>query len=448
MAEKVVEEKQRADLGRYDLEGDLARLKEATVAVVFDHARAGNNFFKRLFDQHPQVLSLTLVGYLYTRIINLFRGREQIEGREAYAWALEDSNIRRICQDLTPEIESDLIHIGENPSAQIDRGLVREVLYRTIGQREVVNRKDVLASVFLAYAIGTGRSVRDVRCVMLDAVSHNDLPDGNEQNRVLFRTIQEDNPRLKVIHLVRDPRANFASLKHLYVNRFGSMYPVRASKIWGSVWCNSVWLWILRYTAEGAKAMHDFGKKLGQHLFLLIRIEDVNSKFVETMQQVIAWLGVTWYEPWGTEEYLVTSCGSPWGGISAYIPRYNLVADGPFRNESEDGWRVCRPNPGLNEGWKKRIVPREIKIVEATHYEEMHELGYSFEYLKGPEDRATAVWWAMLPFSGEIPVRREWWLSKRRIDKRLAFLVVLPFSYVASRAMFFFLYVGGKLKSR
>lgn len=416
--------------------------------VVVDHARAGNNFFKRLFDQHSEIMSLTVVGYLYTRVINFFGERETVGGREACDWAFQDSNIKRIAAPLTTEIKSDLLHIGENLDSELDRGKVQDVLLKTIHTKETVTRKDVIVSIFLAFALGTNRNVSGFKYLMLDEVAHNDLPDGEEQNQKFFSSLKNDFSQYRIIHLVRDPRANFASIKHQYVSTFGNMYPIRATKIWRSVGCNSIWLWIMKYTNEGAKSLAKFRKRMDKDSFLQIRVEDVNLHFVETMTAITQWLNVGWFQPWQSPEYFVTSCGVPWRGISAYAPHYNPVQDGPMQNDSDEDWRICRPNPQLNQKWKKRLLPREIKIIEAVNYEELIDLGYPLLYPKALGQKWRVILLGMLPFSGEIPLRLEWWFSKKRIDKRIAFFIVLPFSYLISRVMFFQMFFRGKLRAR
>ena len=70
--------------------------------IAIDHSRAGNNFFKRIFDQHEQVLSITAIDYLYGSILRFLGSRKKISGIEAYEWAIgADSPIQFLTQPST-----------------------------------------------------------------------------------------------------------------------------------------------------------------------------------------------------------------------------------------------------------------------------------------------------------------------------------------------------------
>ena len=115
-------------MNKKKVDTSFERLKQADILLVFDHARAGNGFFKRIFDQHPEVLCLTKGGYVYGQIVLLLGGRESMLGAEAYEWALSDVNVNWIVRELTPESAVQMESVGDDPHFKLDREIVKNVL--------------------------------------------------------------------------------------------------------------------------------------------------------------------------------------------------------------------------------------------------------------------------------------------------------------------------------
>jgi hypothetical protein len=430
------------------VDASFEHLKQATILLVFDHARAGNGFFKRIFDQHPEVLCLTKGGYIYGQIVQLLGNRESMPGIEAYEWALSDGNINWIVRELTPESEAQMISVGDDPRFKLDREIVKNVLNELFLTRERVDRKEIFSSLYYAYALGIGRDVSRVKYLLMDAAPHNDKRNGEEMNHALFQAVLTD--RVRVVHLVRDPRASFASIRHQYVNQFGNMYPIKSTKIWGTVYCNCIWLWILWYTTRGSFAMKSLENMTEEKNFCVVRNEDLNLNFEPTMKILTCWLGVEWYEPWSSSKYIPTSGGITHKGVSAYSSYYIPDNDGPFENDPDDRSRFAAPNLMVTERWKKRLLRREVALIEDIHFEEMKDLGYEPLYLKDSRNRVGTVLRILFPWAGEIPTRLQWWKSTKRknMERKILFLLVFPFTYILSRLIFLMVYLSGKMNPR
>lgn len=423
------------------------RLKTARVLMVFDHARAGNAFFKRIFDRHPEVLCIPVVSYLYNRTVSQYlEGAETAEGSVILRRILGDGEIHRIVSELTPEAEQDIIRYGDDPNARVDRAKVGRILAELLQDRREVTRHDILTAIFLAHAIGVGEDTSRVKYLLTDASPHNDVGDGERLNRRLFDAIKKD--PVRIVHLVRDPRASFASIRHQYVNQFGVMYPIRSRKIWQTAKCNCVWMWTLKYTAGGARAMAEFRGEFAPLDWFLVRNEDLNLDFQNTMRKLTAWLDVDWHEPWSAPDYVPTSYGIPHKGVSGYTRMYNRNEDGPIENEPDEKARFPGPNVEVTRRWRRMLRAREVKILEAVYYEEMKEHGYVFDHVRDDASRKRALFSALLPFGGEFPTRMRWWTSRKRLDKKLVFLLFFPFSYALARLSFYRMYFAGGLSTR
>jgi len=427
-----------------DLEGLFKQFQQKDIVIVFDHGRAGNAFFVRVFDQHPEVLSVPFVGYFYSRLVEFFGKKDRVAGEEAYKWMVEGGNIIHIANDMSPKVEKSLRRMGDDPAFQIDRRLIRELLRHLIGDRDTVTLEDIIAGLCLAYVLATKRDIEKVKILLFNDSTKNGRVDGDKRNKRLFNAIEQTNKNFRIIHLVRDPRASFASLRHLYVNQYGTMYPLRVRNIWKATTVSSIWLWILSYTSAGARSIFEWQKKLSNNFYRL-KIEDLNLDFVATLEKITAWLGVSWYEPWSRPDYVATAGGLPWRGISSYSSSYQTNIDGPMKNDSQLKPSFAGPNKDIVEKWKKHIYKREIKFLEAVYYDELRRLDYKPLYVHRRIQRFLLLWYVLLPFAGEIPPLR-WWVGSKRIRNKIVLLFLLPFGYIFARVMFFAMYLLGKFK--
>ena len=428
---------------------DLKYLQTVNPCILVDHGRAGNMFSMRLFDQHPEILAIGRVGYFYTGLLECFAGREKIKGDEAYHWLIHQSNFRCVVEDMTHEIEMECRGEGEDPEAPIDRPMARQILERFLAQRDFVARQDVYYAMHLAYAKATGRDVRKFKYILIndDAVTQ-------KYGRATIDVLRTDFSEIKVIHLVRDPRANFASLRHQYTNSYGTMYPLKAGRIWKATLSNSVWLWILQYTTRGARELDHLRAQFDARNFRVVKIEEINKYFIKIMRELTRWLGVCWYEPWSDPQYTVTSMGRPWLGISAYKSYYQTNRSGPLSNEPDNKTpQFARPNPQLPDKWKNHVKRREIKFLEAVYFEELKDLRYEPQFVTRPEDKDRAILWSLFPLAGEFP-RWKWFVTarKERILKdiiiKMTYFPVLFISYFLSRGRMLKMFWSGQLRTR
>lgn len=424
-------------------------MSKVSLVIVIDHSRAGNGFFKRIFDQHDQVLSITAIGYLYGAILDLFGDRNRITGKEAYEWATGSSNVSFISQPPTLLRKSSIVRIGNDVTSYLNYEEVNLSLLKLLKDKPFITRKDTITSIHLAYAIATGRDVKKIKYILLDdGTSSRD--DRKERSEKIFQALRSDYEVFKVIHLVRDPRACFSSLKHQYINRF-TMYPAKIPKyIWKATCCNSVLIWILRYTIDGLNIMLDWQERLDENLFYRVRNEDLNLNFIKTIGSLCKWLDINFDDRWMSEDYTPTAEGVPWKGISAYSSRFTGGEDcGPIENEVGEG---CFPGPNkyVTERWREKLLTREVKFVESVYYQEMQMFDYKCDFVSNNWDICGNFFYGLLPFRGEFP-RLKWWLCGRKsvkeFLKRLNFILAFVPSYLISRGMLVYFKYSGKLQA-
>ena len=433
-----------ADTGiELEYERDFAALSQATVVLAIDHGRAGNGFFKRIFDCHPQVATIPAVSYMYHSLEALFGAADRVPWQAAVtSW--EQTDFSYVGRALTDERRRAYVARGNEDRDGIDRERVGRIFTSLLQARGTVTRRDVVLATHVAYARGIGRASTGITQILLD-----DAVTGVEDRFVLER-LMTDFPSARVIHLVRDPRASFSSLRHQIVNQYGSMYPLKAWRFWRATGSNALWLWILKYTADGAREMEAWGRLLTTDQFYRVRNEDLNLDFVPTLRRLSSWLGVDWWPAWEAPQWVPTTAGVPWAGVSAYSGEFKPGLNGPLQNDRPEVSRYPGPNRRNTERWKEHVSTGELAVLETVYAAELHDLGYR---PLAPRHGARWFWAVLRPLGGEVP---GWsWLTSIRPDHALKDLIIratyyplLPASYVWSRLMFLLLLASGRLRCR
>ena len=131
-------------MDEYRIAKDLDYLKnKAAIVFVIDHARAGNGFFKRIFDTHEEVLSITKVAYLYSHMQNCFGSNNRLDGSEVYDWIYSYTNVSMLKPNLGNNIEKSINRIGDNVANDVDAELMDDVLVKLIKNRQIfMNAKE------------------------------------------------------------------------------------------------------------------------------------------------------------------------------------------------------------------------------------------------------------------------------------------------------------------
>lgn len=402
------------------------RVRETPVMLIMDHSRAGNVFFMRLFDQHPSIFCVPFVNYFFSSALSIL-DKERICDFKTAIEILNDSDFGEIYRDIDEGARRKFNRMGDDIDGPIDRAMVRHVIEITLSDKPEITIRDVVTAYNLAYAIGTSQSLAD-RAYILMADSLTDAP---SPLRAYFDEAYADS---RIIHLVRDPRACFASVRHQYVSQHGSMYPVTRSFSRDMTFgYGGVWLYAIVSALGGARALRAWEKSCSPHRFRRIRNEDVNIKFVDTMRDLSEWLDVPFNDRWSDEDYFPTSNGRPWLGISAYSANYTLHDS---RELSEADKRLLpKPNREVTERWKKRITRSELALVEALVHDEMSVMGYTAQNSQSPRSTFATLMLSLPLFRDEWPtlnfadVRGH----KEKTVERLFRPVLLPFMYIFSR---------------
>lgn len=438
---------------------NLAR--DINLILLFDHVgRAGNGFFLSVFDTHPQVLTCNWVHYLYSYLVTEFGRSPLLDARRASEFLRTRTYFRYVFNTPEGEMADTMRRFGADPDTPLDREKCRRVFDALLGSRQLVHRRDLILAAYAAYALGAGRDLGQVRYVLLsDAVSlrTEHLLDGF--SGMVADCALHDFPRARLVSMVRDPRAMFASNRHQFVNSLGNMYAVTPSTAGlrfrellrlDQRMENSVWLFWVWFAAQTGRTMNRLKLEHARH-FLTVRNEDMNLRFVPAMTRLCAWLNVDFYEPWRNQDYAPTSAGQSWKGTGAYNSRYQRFTDGLLRNDPQEvADKVTGPNRYVTERWRSRLARHESELLDRLFFQEMEQHGYAplrpFRK-RGALGFLSLLWRLWRPFRGEAPSWR--WLgdgARRGLGeggRRLFYVLVFPVFAVAARVQFLRLYVAG-----
>lgn len=429
-------------------------------AVIDSSGRGGNLFFLTLFDLHPEVACCPIVQYTYSYVLDAFGDDIIIDARRAHAFLTQKSYFRMVYNDLSGDNAVLFSRMGGTPGVSIDAPRLRALIDAYFASRQQVSRRELIVVPMLAYAIIRGQDPARIRYIQMgDAISRRHEGVYSGFSGQIIDHMLADFPDAKLFRLVRDPRATFASPRHQFVNSLGNMYAVHPGNYFSRLKTllfdvltpdnGCVYLYWLSYLRQTERTSLAKEKQFPNHI-KLVKNEDLNLKFVETMISIATWLGIERLGTWNSSNFVPTVIGTPWEGAGAYNSRYQQATTGLLANDpAEVAKTVTGPNEYVTRRWRTRLNPREIELIEFLFFYELKKFDYEFLYYH--PDQATAVVLVrtlLSPFEGELPkigwIKTGFSSSLREGCDRLFYaLTFIPF-YIASRIKFLMLYADGK----
>lgn len=420
------------------------------IIVAIDHAgRAGNGFFQAIFDQHPEIITCPWIHYVYSYICDTWGEADELDSEAVRRFWTETAYFRFLYREPDPVLDAQIRKFGGDPDAPLDRDRVRRTFDAIVGRRPTIRRKELVVLTYYCHALGTGREIEKLHYILTaDSISlRHETVFGGFSGRILD-LVRRDFEAPRLVHLVRDPRAGFASTNHQFVNSLGNMYGIR----WGSYWhrfgrlvrldfdWDSVFVfgfWLLYFRQTFAAAMRR--KSDLASLFYTVKNEDLNLSFVPTLERLCAWLGVSMLPGWRDASYAPTMLGRPWTGTGGYNSQYQQHRYGPLPNDPpEVASKVTGPNAYVTQRWRQRLARHEIYLIERLLAPELEAFDYPFlEYKHGRRGTRALLVALFRPLRGELP-RWRWIATGRRLGagevaNRLFYSISFPLFYVAAR---------------
>ena len=424
--------------------------RNTNLMFVVDHAgRAGNGFYQTIFDKHPEVIVSTWIHYFYSYLIFEYGVSDKIKYDDAIRFL--NNNPYTACIFNKNENNNNFIKkMGGDPNVYINRKLFNKISKELLIKDKFLNRKNIIHVFYYALAKSINKEIYKIKYLLLcDSITTKKENIFIGYKGDIINVVTNDFPKVKLIHLTRDPRAGFASTNHQFINSLGNMYGIRLNNFperfsrliksdlnWDSVFVFGFWVF---YFIESYKTIKN--KKLEFKNFISLKNEDLNLHFRKTMEDHSKVLGIKCLDEWN-QSFIPTMFGAVWKGTGGYNNNYQNNTLGPLKNDSlKISISIAGPNKYVTERWKVKLKSREKYILEYLFIDELNEFKYEIEYLKKyGRNKIIFLILLFLPLSGEIPGFK--WLlisfkiSFKEIIERISYYILLPFFYLTSRIIF------------
>jgi hypothetical protein len=419
--------------------------EKINIVAVLDHSgRAGNLFCTALFDRHSEVLCCPLIQYSYSYALTYLKN-DKISYQDAHDYLYKYSYFRLLLSPSEKNNQELIYKMGLDGQADVDVEQLKIQIDKFLNSKQNFSRKEIVCIPILIYAKAQGRNLSSIKYIMVsDALSlrHESVINGYSGD--VIDSIVNDFPKAKLIHLVRDPRATFASPKHQFINMLGNMYTISPvnyfKRFYELLFCKltmtsgCVYLFWLLYLAQTAKTINN--KKLQYpKLFYTLKNENINCNFIPTMQNLCTWLNINIDKVWLNKPYEPTICNKIWQGAGAYNSRYQSITNGMLQNDSKHiSKSITGPNEYVTKRWRTKLNSNEVILIEFLFAKEISEHNYPVLY--PAKNTLTFIKNIAMPFNGELPSFK--WLLNKNIGstehlKRLFYAIFfIPF-YVVSR---------------
>ena len=293
------------------------RLRENPIFIC-GHPKSGTSLIRSLMDGHPQLIVYPEETVFFRKFIPSIQGADK--------------------QTQIDIANKKIIHIFDwdstNPPANQAGYLDRD--YSAISKQQVQNEMqkllqdqfnhtgDILSAAILAYGYATSK-INTTTVYWVEKSPYNEY---------YVSQILEWWPKARFIHIVRDPRDNYAS----YRRKHPDWTPEFFSQNW------------IRSTNTGIENQ----KLLGEERYWILQYEELVRSPQKTLTELIDFLKITW-NPILAQP---TRAGQSWSGNSMFENSFDAISDAPIGR------------------WSRELSPEDVLIIEIMTRELMNHFHY------------------------------------------------------------------------
>jgi len=286
---------------------------------ICGHPKAGTSLMRSMLDSHPQLVVYPEETLFFRRYLPEANGKS-LEGKVGLAEQLLIHIFQWNSKD-PPHHQAGYPDRDYARSISFDR--VRENMIALLDSKYETNG-DLLSAAVLAFGLTRG------------LVSNNTQwwVEKSPYNELYFEKIMSWWPEAKFIHLIRDPRDNFAS----YHRKHGE---------WTASFFAENWV---RSTKKGLSNL----KKVGDSYYWMLRYEDLVTQPEDVIQKVCAFLSIDDH----ATLRIPTRNGQAWRGNSMFAEQFEQVSTAPIGR------------------WEMDLDLQSVFIIQKICGKVMRELGY------------------------------------------------------------------------
>lgn len=289
---------------------------------ICGHPKSGTTLLVSLFDSHPQML-------VYPNETFFFRGfLPEIKKRDLE----EKLNLaqRYLLHFFERDFNNSDAQEQTRPSCYqsfFDYAKTCEIMRNTVKEYNIRHDGDILSAAIIAFGQTHGKITTDTIYWIEKSVYNEHFAD----------RIYKWWPEARCIHIVRDPRDNYATYHR---------------KHWGL----SAEDFALGWNSSLRVGLHN-REHYGKTRYLMLRYEDLTKDPETSLLEIIAFLGIC------DDEILriPTYNGIPWEGNSQFGDKFRGISTKPVGR------------------WKRELTNKEVEIIEAICADAMEEQGYEYQ---------------------------------------------------------------------
>jgi hypothetical protein len=287
---------------------------------ICGHPKSGTSLLVSLLDSHPQLLVYPNETFFFRGFVPEISNRDLDEKISLAQRYLLHFFEERLSNSNDQQPDQNLPYLDYVKTCELMRNEIRENGIRHDG--------DLLGASICAYGLAHGILSPDTN-YWLEKTPYNEH---------FAQMIYKWWPDARCIHIVRDPRDNFAT----YQRKHQGLSADDFSLGWNS----------------STKAGFHNRDRYGKRNYLLLRYEDLTSDPEKSLQQIIALLEIH------DEEILriPTYNGIPWEGNSQYGDKFRGISTKPVGR------------------WKRELSNEDIEVIETICADQMELLGYESQH--------------------------------------------------------------------
>lgn len=305
----------------------MDNFKENAIFIC-GHRKSGTTLLLSLFDNHPEVSvypadSGFFFKYFPMSEINEYSAAEKID---------------LIMNTVIKNLEEELEKIPEQTKKEINFNIMKfKNEFRKLAEKSNATPKDMLIS--LAVSFKTNFINSTMRKYWIEKTSSTEIY-ANE----VFQWF----PKAKFVHIIRDPRDNWASLKSGWDQRYKNFSDSKERLIQSLIERGKLGMEFAKYNE----------KIFGKEKYKVLKFEDLTNEPEKTTKDLCNFLQIKF------DETILkpTILGQPWKGNSFDGSEFTSISN---VNASR---------------WKERIDENEAKLIEYYFAEIMQYFGYELEY--------------------------------------------------------------------